>query len=355
MAVLRISVGSGAPAGDYTSLDAWWVSRPSTLTEAETAQVRFGTSANEVRTSSSLTGKTCGVHRVTIEGYPGEAFNDSAGKLTNALRYNASNGAAIRPNDTGRGIYFANDVGARITVRDLQLAVADGYPWDAQLIRLDDVSDSIVERCVLSADEHSYGPQAMVQIGGAGNVGPLVVRDCVFIKQGWLLDPTPDTVDAIRIGAGAGNEQVHVIGNTLLNIGVETRTRGINIINSRSHVVHNNLVLGFGTDISKSGATVAESNNATDRSAGSTGFGATGRQVDVVEATTLTNVAWATADARLLSGAAKAINLGWSAAASATDALGQSRSGGTADIGAFEFQSAFTSLALKLQHHGAFT
>lgn len=96
------TIGTG---GDYTTLQAWENACPADLVAAD--EIWQGQVKNQefVGTSTLLTvsGQTTDATRyVELTTEAGASFVDNANKLTNALRYNASNGAAIRQG-TGYG------------------------------------------------------------------------------------------------------------------------------------------------------------------------------------------------------------------------------------------------------------
>jgi PKD repeat protein len=339
MPTRTVSTGAGAPSADYPSLAAWWAAVPATLTGDEIVQLRWASATNEFRTGGSFTGKNFNGFRVIVEPFAGEGYRDRANKLTTPDRYSAAYGACIRDSGTARGLSFTGNTAQRVTIRGMQIQVADGYPWDAQAIYLDGTSDTIIEDCIIADDGHSYGAQAMIGIVPSGNLGPIIIRNCVFQRAPYTLDPNPDTTDVIRCITGAGSEEIHVISCTVVQGATNlVRTRGFNI--NRAHRLHNNVVTGFATDVSASGTVVAVSHNATDKSAGTTGFGATNRQVDLVPSTHFESTTFATFDARTRATATKLIDQGPSGFAPTFDHLGQIRAGAAPDIGAYEYPSA---------------
>lgn len=84
--------------GDYATIDAWFAACPADLVAAD--QVWRGLLQNQefvIGASLVFTGKTVDSTRyVELTTQAGASFLDHANKATNALRYNAANGAAIR-------------------------------------------------------------------------------------------------------------------------------------------------------------------------------------------------------------------------------------------------------------------
>lgn len=86
-------------AGDYSTLASWEAASPADLVAAD--QIWEGQTLNEefVGTSTLLTiaGQTTDATRyINLTTAPGASFADNADKLSNALRYDAANGAGIR-------------------------------------------------------------------------------------------------------------------------------------------------------------------------------------------------------------------------------------------------------------------
>lgn len=90
--------------GDYTTLQAWEDACPANLVTAdeiwrgEMQNQEFVVSGNILTIAGQTTDSTRYVELTTASG---ASFADNANKLTNALRYNASNGAAMRSNGSG--------------------------------------------------------------------------------------------------------------------------------------------------------------------------------------------------------------------------------------------------------------
>ncbi len=90
------TIGSG---GDFTTPALWEAALPANLVTAD--EIRVGEQLNEEFSGSgnqlTIAGQTTDATRyVVYTAAAGASFADNANKLTNELRYNASNGAGIR-------------------------------------------------------------------------------------------------------------------------------------------------------------------------------------------------------------------------------------------------------------------
>lgn len=115
------TIGTG---GDYTTLQSWEDASPANLVTAD--EIWQGQCFNQefVSSSSLLTvsgGTTDATRYKELTTYAGASFRDHANVQTNALRYNASNGAAIRyTGGWGTAVMVNTDTNFRIS--NLQIA-----------------------------------------------------------------------------------------------------------------------------------------------------------------------------------------------------------------------------------------
>jgi len=129
-----IGVGSLAVTPDYTTINAWdsYLNALGTFTEDQVGRVLWASSANELALASgqTLDGSTPSTFNIILEsgdtnGNAGGSFRDNANKTTNALRYNADNGACILINSgTVTGLILSDP---NITVRYLQIKKTSAY------------------------------------------------------------------------------------------------------------------------------------------------------------------------------------------------------------------------------------
>lgn len=122
-------------AGTYTTLQSWEDACPADLVAAD--QIWQGQVKNQefVGTATLLTiaGQTTDSTRyIELTTEAGASFVDNANKLTNALRYNASNGAAIRKTTSYSGVVIA--VNTNYTrISKLQLSSTPSYGFAISL------------------------------------------------------------------------------------------------------------------------------------------------------------------------------------------------------------------------------
>ncbi len=110
------TIGTG---GDYTTLQAWEDASPANLVTSDVVwqgqcfnQEFFSSSAGLLNVSGSTTDAT---RYKELTTYAGASFVDNAGVQTNALRYNASNGAGIRNSYAWGGPVSVNESYFRIS------------------------------------------------------------------------------------------------------------------------------------------------------------------------------------------------------------------------------------------------
>lgn len=109
----------GLTGRDYSTLAAWasYVNALS-LSANEILEVYNDGGAVADTTSVVVGGWTANGFSVTMRPASGQGIKDNANKLTNALRWNASNGAALT---TSIGYTYGYDfVGANLVIQDLQ-------------------------------------------------------------------------------------------------------------------------------------------------------------------------------------------------------------------------------------------
>lgn len=118
------SIGTG---GDFSTIQAWEDDIPATLTEQ-----RIGQLQNEEFVSGSASIVDFSAHVTTssfdivLECEAGASFADHADVRTNALRYNASNGAGMRTTGTYMPVITVSGAIGHLTVRGVQLKCDGG-------------------------------------------------------------------------------------------------------------------------------------------------------------------------------------------------------------------------------------
>ena len=113
--------------GDFATIQAWFDDIPATLTEQRIGRLQnqefvfTGLSSKALTTQDRVTTPT---KDIILECVPGGSFMDNANKRTNALRYNAANGAGIRSDGATILDLFGNI--NHITFRGIQIKQAAG-------------------------------------------------------------------------------------------------------------------------------------------------------------------------------------------------------------------------------------
>lgn len=298
----------------FTTPALWEADIPGTLTEQ-----RIGELKNEEFTNG---GYVCDIdgHTTTssfdiiLRCATGASFNENANKLTNALRYNASNGAGLRC--TGGSGVAALRVNAtrHVTIQGVQCATTGGTYAQEAIKVVNSNAGTVVKQCIAEVSSGGTGARAMrLEVAEAQNclivsrltnashglavVGASVVNSCTIVR--------PDDLDAST------------------SFGVATSY-------ASDTVMTNCAVYGF--NAFKSGAISASSNyNSTDNAAAS---GGANDQVGQTYADQFENVNDATRDFRAKAGA-DLLNSGNTDLT--VDIIGTSRPQGAADdIGAWE-------------------
>jgi len=311
------------PSTDYTTFAAYVVDAQSaTWTQDLELRIRWVSSASEIVENFVLQSYTATDFRFTLTAYPGEGFRDHASKLTNALRYNASNGACthgtIRHDGSANKFYTVKNIQNKITDATSGLSVGRGFKFyeTAGLV----VSNVIVQNTV------------------AGTAAGL-----------WLLDAKGTAlIENVSIEISTGNglglegtnpSALQCRNMTVLMTGTAASGHtGFAGGTGSNQTAYNCASFGFFTDSDTTWS--GGSHNATDKATG--GFPATNRQNSLTPSSELTNVTAGSVDMRLLTGATSKNN-GTASFGPSTDIVGQSRSGST-DIGVWEFQDASASV-----------
>src|SRR5690606_36615708 len=91
---MATTVTVGTSGRDYSTLQAAWNALPATLDDDYVFEL-YADSEFTDGLSTVSPARTMGAYTLTIRPAPGQGFRDHANRLTNALRYNASNGVGI--------------------------------------------------------------------------------------------------------------------------------------------------------------------------------------------------------------------------------------------------------------------
>lgn len=226
------TIGTG---GDYTTLQAWEDACPANLVtndEIWRGEVLWASSSDELVVSGTaliVSGQTVDATRyMELTAAAGDSFVDNANRLTNGLRYNASNGACIRK--TGGFSDAINISSNYFRLSRLQFAADDGNSYEFKIVN----PGGVVENCIF---------------GGNGRV-----------EVQLACSSTVPTMRNVLITSSAGNfglvitglyQPVNLMNVTIVrpsNIG--SSGTGLSLGFAENTVVRNCAVFGFSTPYS---------------------------------------------------------------------------------------------------------
>ena len=248
-----------ASGGDYTTIQAWEDACPADLVSADQIwkgelYKEGGGTDNEwlVTSTIAIGGSTVdGTRYLWLTTPSGASFYDHASKLSNALRYNPSNGVAVRTNTNYQHTFDLSSTVIRIT--GLQLANTQGSA--RATIKSDGSSALFLERSIVA------------------NAAPFDVITCGFgdIKNS-LIYTVNTGADAYGISFLNGVVASSIVNCTLHGGGHATPT-GVYFSSDGQHIVKNCAVFNFGSFSNNASFanTSSSSNNATNLA--SIGFG----------------------------------------------------------------------------------
>lgn len=301
----------GLTGRNYSTLAAW-AAYANALSLAAHEILEVYNDGGAVLDTSTVTvgGWVANGFNVIMRPGSGQGFKDHANRLTNALRWDASNGAALT-NSVGYAIAYVLN-GANLTVEDLQFRSSSASASGCVQGR----GSAVINRCIVRASSGGYAmPQThactvndslLLNNNGGGiqvSGDSLVVNNCTLASIG---------------GAGTGIQQSY--------------TQGI------PPLVKNTVLFNHTTDVQGTCAS-GTTNNATSKSAiGGTGWG-TNVRVNVSSAD-FENVSSGTEDFRIKAGSTKLIGTGVASVGSGFDVVNTARSVSTPSIGAWESASA---------------
>jgi hypothetical protein len=230
---------------DYADFNAFAAALPASLVTADQQWILEvpKTAEFSFTTAQAVTGKTCDATRnVIIRPASGAGFAANTNVLTNALIYNAANGAAIKNSITGAIAFtFGLDY---IEVRGLQF---QSTPTSGAFTAFSAQGGHvIVEGNII--DYHTTGTQAAAIIGGNG-------KDAGIFRSNLVLAPLV-TGPIVDVDYSANTQ---VIGNILI---AATGSNGI-VGQFTSGIAKDNAVFGCSTPV-HANLTTNASNNATN-------------------------------------------------------------------------------------------
>jgi len=277
------TIGTG---GDYTTLAAWEAASPADLVTAD--QVWEGQALNQefVGTSTLLTiaGQTVDATRyIHLTAAPGASFADNASKLTNALRYDAANGAGIRQTVGYAGAAVIVST-AYTRISKLQIAATAGLEAGLSI----GAANVQVEQVI------ALGRHVGCNVTGAG----VVARNCLFISSA-----APRNDSAALIITSGSISAYNCTGVTYSNV-----TPGVlssAFLNSYASMLLKNCAgFGFPYFSRPSAISASSSNNASDQTIAV----GTGNKPSLTYADQFHNTTSGAADFRTKAGAALIAN-----------------------------------------------
>lgn len=297
----------GLTGRDYSTLAAWatYVNALN-LAANEILEVYNDSGAVADTAAVAVGGWTANGFSVTMRPASGQGIKDNANKLTNALRWNASNGAALTNSVNYTNAYEFS--GTNLVVEDLQFRATATSASSCAKVQ----TAGTASRCIFYRS--------------AGSGGYVVTQGA----SGFTIN------DSLLYGANSSGVQALSPSLVLNNCTIATITSGNTGIAqpySVAPVAKNCVLWNFTTDFQGT-AGGASTNNATSKASfGGTGWGTSGQTS--VTSGDFENVSSGTEDFRIATGSTKLINTGAASVGSGADVVNTTRTG-TLDIGAWE-------------------
>lgn len=312
------TIGTG---GDYTTLQAWEDACPASLVGVD--QIWQGQCKNQEFTSTTtlltVSGTTVDATRyVELTTQAGASFIDNASAATNALRYNAANGAAIR---ITAGYAAAINVSQNYTrINKLQIASSYSGAGAAAAVQvgIGGSTNSDVNQCIME----SYS---------LGIAGTFASADINTIRNSLIVQKnTSASVSISKLWNGT-----KAYNCTFVSLGV-TLTTGVN----------HQYVTSIMTNCYVGNATAPSNGTITKTNCFASGTG-TGYTVAPFSTATFQNITDTTHDFRLKAGSGL-LNVGVDDATNAaTDILGTARAASSYDVGAYELASSGVTMTMS--------
>lgn len=247
------TIGTG---GDFSTVQAWEDDIPATLTEQRIGQVKNEelVVAGTVVDFSAHT--TTSSFNIILEAISGGSFKDNVNVRTNALRYNAANGAALRNSSSSGSVINFSGVSNHVIVRNLQLKHDGTGTYNYALSVAAHGSTMLFKDLIIEATQNT-GSFAVIYHTGETFI------NCLIIQRG-------------SAAGGINNSslnQATIIGCTIVRPSNITPA-GIGISpDYDGDIVKNTIVAGFTTDyLIRGSGTTNTDYNATDKSDVASGF-----------------------------------------------------------------------------------
>lgn len=321
MATKTIGTGTLGITPDYSTIALWesYLNGLGAFSENEIGRVCWAGSGNELATASGLAfdGSSPGAFTITLEagdtnGNQGGSFRDNADKATNALRYNANNGACVLINSgTSTGITVADP---NVIIRYLQIKKTSSYNQFLDMAGSGDAGKE-VDSCIIQLD--CGASDFMISSYGT-------ITNCLVLYNDS--SNTGNSTGGIVHGPSGGTSTW--TNNTVVcTDGAGSRRALRKAYNDSVIVARNNAIYGFGEDWSGSTSNVTASNNATDLTSGGTStLPGSNNQFGLVGSDEWESVTQDSEDFRLKSTSTKCKENATSTGAPTVDIVGQARS-----------------------------
>lgn len=312
-------IGTG---GDYSTVQAWEDASPADLTavdeiwEGQCLNQNFASVSGPVVTFSGTTTDATRFKRLTTQA--GASFRDNAGVQTNALRYNAANGASLTCSDTYANTIVVGE--GNVVISKLQIESSVSTTFSA--VSIGSVS-CLIDFCIVESLAKSIGTNVAFEIRNS-----LVIKrsasastDIVQVQQGILAYNCTFAVPSDKTAASIGVEVQYPSGTS---------------------VMENCAIFGATDAYKNTGTTTITTCRASQTTTIETGF--TGSVAYTTS--TFTGVLDSARDFRLVSGSSL-VNAGTTDSTnSANDIAGTTRPQGSSyDVGCWEFLVAAAALA----------
>lgn len=192
MATITNTIGT-AGGRDYSTITAWAAALPASAVTAGNSYV--GQLFNDsvfTDTAVSISTTTDASHTITLTTGAAQSFRDNAGAATNALFYNASNGAAWKHTNH-------YDTTISVTSADFTFSYMQVWNFDSASFDMFSSARGVIDSCIFEVNRGG------VNIGGGKIVNTLIT-------------------DTSGGGSGSGSRSLqgqgaHVVNCTLINLG----------------------------------------------------------------------------------------------------------------------------------------
>ena len=308
------TIGTG---GDYTTLQAWFDAAPADLTVADV--IWQGKVKNQEFVSAStllnMSGKTADATRYfELTTDTGASFTDHANKATNALRYNASNGAALR---------ITADYAAAIRcsipftrVSKLMMTNTSDTATSLPVIFTEGSGRLHVDKCIFESWNRGTTIAGGIFLNGSGSI----IRNSLVVQRSTN---SSAKIAGLTDGAAAYNVTMVSLGVTL-TYGIDTQYASTTL---------KNVYIG--------GVTTPDSGGTSTKTNCYSSVTATGYTVAAQSTATFQSITSGSHDLRLAAGSSLIDAGATESTYSATDVIGVSRPQGSSyDVGAHEYVAA---------------